>query len=204
MMDIKEIQISDIDGLFGFIYITLDNINGKYYIGQRAFARGWKQYLGSGIYLKRAIKKYGKENFNKIIIDVCSTKEELDKREIYWISHYDAVNNSLFYNISFGGTGGDTYASLDKEQLDDIKKRISNTLKGKNKGKFIGKNNPMSKTVDIIKDNEIIETCDTFKELVWWYINNYPKTSKQQNYKIAKKCLETGEKTEEGLLFKRK
>ena len=50
--------------MYGFIYITTNNLDGKKYIGQKSYSMpNWKRYLGSGIYLKRAIKKYGRENF---------------------------------------------------------------------------------------------------------------------------------------------
>lgn len=43
------------------IYITTNLINGKIYIGQSIHSN--KNYLGSGVKLKKAIDKYGTENF---------------------------------------------------------------------------------------------------------------------------------------------
>jgi hypothetical protein len=48
------------------IYKTTNLINGKIYIGQDSNDN--KNYLGSGLKLKRAIKKYSKENFIKEVI----------------------------------------------------------------------------------------------------------------------------------------
>ena len=50
---------------YGFVYITTNMINGKKYIGKRKYSTGWEKYLGSGKYLKNALKKYGKYNFIK-------------------------------------------------------------------------------------------------------------------------------------------
>ena len=96
--------------MYGFIYITTNNINGKKYIGQKKYdaCGNWKYYLGSGIILTKSIKKYGKENFSKEIIEECETKEQLNEREKYWISYYNAVDSDDFYNIAFGGDGGRT------------------------------------------------------------------------------------------------
>ena len=96
--------------MYGFIYITTNHINGKQYIGQRKYDRSgkWKDYLGSGIVLTRSIKKYGKENFSKEIVEECESKEKLNEREKYWISYYDAVDSDNFYNIASGGDGGRT------------------------------------------------------------------------------------------------
>ena len=104
--------------MYGFIYITTNHVNGKKYIGQKSYSQSnWKTYLGSGIYLNRAINKYGKENFSKEIIENCETKEILDEREKYWIDYYNAVESNDFYNIASGGEGGNTIAGYSEEQL---------------------------------------------------------------------------------------
>ena len=79
-------------------------INGKKYIGQDF--NNDPTYLGSGYVLKKSILKYGKENFKKEILEFCNNKHELNNREKYWISFFNAVNDSKFYNISDGGKGG--------------------------------------------------------------------------------------------------
>jgi len=82
-----------------FIYKTTNLINGKIYVGQQSTNN--KLYLGSGKLILRAIKKYGKENFKKTIIELCESCEELNNREIYWIK---ALNPE--YNLYPGGIGG--------------------------------------------------------------------------------------------------
>jgi group I intron endonuclease len=91
--------------IYMIIYKTTNLVNGKFYIGKDA--KNKKSYLGSGNILKEAIKKYGKENFKKEILEVCTSLEELSEREKYWIEKLDAIN--LGYNLTEGGTGGDTY-----------------------------------------------------------------------------------------------
>lgn len=53
-----------------FIYKTINLITSKIYIGQHNGS--YKNYLGSGVYLNRAIKKYGRNNFKKEIIEYCT------------------------------------------------------------------------------------------------------------------------------------
>jgi group I intron endonuclease len=86
------------------VYKTTNLINGKFYIGKDA--KNKKSYLGSGSILNQAIKKYGKENFIKETLEVCNNLEHLADREIYWIEKLNAVE--LGYNLTNGGTGGDT------------------------------------------------------------------------------------------------
>ena len=96
--------------MYGFIYITTNHINGKKYIGQKKYDKNekWKDYLGSGIVLTRALNKHGRENFSKEIIEECGSKKQLNEREKYWISYYNAVESDEFYNIASGGDGGRT------------------------------------------------------------------------------------------------
>ena len=85
------------------IYKTTNLVNGKQYIGRDS--RNNPNYLGSGVFLKRAINKYGKENFKKEIIEECSSFEELIEREEYWLIYCNAGDNPLFYNLQNCGKG---------------------------------------------------------------------------------------------------
>ena len=114
-----------------YIYKTTNLLNGKIYVGKRVYRKkddGW--YLGSGIYLKRAIKKYGRENFKKEILEWCDNKSYLCQREIYWINQLNSTNPKIGYNLSLGGEGG----NVGKEAY--IK--IGNKLRGKKKSKEFG------------------------------------------------------------------
>lgn len=94
--------------MYGYIYLTINKINRKTYVGQKSFKgkKAWDKdgYLGSGLLIVKAIKKYGKENFEKFLIQFCNTKEELDKQETFWIAEY-RKRNMTQYNIACGGHG---------------------------------------------------------------------------------------------------
>ena len=90
--------------MVGYIYITTNHVNNKRYIGRRTSSVFLAEnYLGSGIHLLNAVKKYGKENFTVELIEECETYDELVERETYYIKKYDAVNSTEFYNQSYGG-----------------------------------------------------------------------------------------------------
>jgi hypothetical protein len=99
---------------YGFIYITTNSVNGKGYIGQKKFDNGsrWKTYLGSGYHLQNAIKKYGKRNFQRNIVDIGFTEQELNDKEIEWIKLLNAVESEDFYNMI---DGGNTQESLSRK-----------------------------------------------------------------------------------------
>ena len=117
---------------YGFIYITTNLINNKKYIGQKIYKYDWKYYLGSGIALNSAIKKYGRKNFERKIIENCYSSEELDIREKYWINYFDAINNINFYNIAAGGDGGNTLAGYSKSDIKKVREKQRESLNGKN------------------------------------------------------------------------
>lgn len=90
--------------MYGYIYLTTNLINNKKYIGRRksSIFLG-TNYLGSGKHLKKAIIKYGKENFSVILLEECQTYDECVLREMYYIKLFNAVESSLYYNASYGG-----------------------------------------------------------------------------------------------------
>ena len=87
------------------IYKITNLINGKWYIGQDS--KNNPNYFGSGILIKKALKKYGKNNFYKEILQILSnnsTREDLNKAEQWWIEKLNAVSDENSYNIANGGS----------------------------------------------------------------------------------------------------
>jgi hypothetical protein len=80
------------------VYKTTNLVNGKSYIGKDKHNN--PNYLGSGKKLHAAIKKYGKENFKKEILEYCNTYDELRDREVFWIKKFNAALSTKFYNIA--------------------------------------------------------------------------------------------------------
>lgn len=90
---------------YGYIYLTVNTINGHKYIGQHHWEHPGidSKYYGSGKLLLQAIDKYGKENFCVHVLQWCKNQWDLDSREMAWIRFYDAVHSPEFYNIANGG-----------------------------------------------------------------------------------------------------
>lgn len=101
----------------GFIYKITNKINNKIYIGltRKTPQERWKMHINAAYNIhskdynalfKKAIRKYGVENFIVETIEECSTLEELKKREIYWIKYYNSYafdSNGWGYNSTRGG-----------------------------------------------------------------------------------------------------
>jgi group I intron endonuclease len=93
------------------IYKITNNFNNKIYIGQDR--NNNPSYFGSGKKIQRAIKKYGKENFVKEILEECIDENHMNEREVYWISKYNSQDRKIGYNISNGGKEGDRQIGQD-------------------------------------------------------------------------------------------
>jgi group I intron endonuclease len=126
--------------MYGFIYLTSNKINGKKYIGMCKQSHE-KYYLGSGKLLKLSIKKYGKENFERTILQECETFEELSEAERYWINHYKAVEDLNFYNLTSGGFGGNS--DYVKEYWSHLNKEERKLCRNWCVKPMVGENNPM-------------------------------------------------------------
>ena len=98
---------------FGFVYETTNTVNNMKYIGKCIYGRinNWETYLGSGLYLKRAIKKYGKEKFVRVILVEAYSDIELNQLEVYYISKRNAVESREYYNIKMTSICGDCFTT---------------------------------------------------------------------------------------------
>lgn len=102
------------------VYCHKNKINSKCYIGQTKYQDNphlrWKNgthYKGN---FKKAIDKYGWNNFEHIILINNLTKEDADYYESYYIDEYKSNNDKFGYNITNGGTKY-TYSTENKEKI---------------------------------------------------------------------------------------
>lgn len=91
-----------------FLYKTTNLINNKYYYGMHCTRNLKDGYLGSGKRLKYSINKYGKENFELIILKFYNSREELIDAEKELITEELILSDKLCMNINKGGKGGFT------------------------------------------------------------------------------------------------
>lgn len=98
------------------IYRIINNINGKTYIGQHKYTDINDRYMGSGILIHAAIKKYGRNNFTKeILYSRIKLRETANSLEIITIAK-ERERGKAEYNISAGGVSGLNGIKLSLEQ----------------------------------------------------------------------------------------
>lgn len=51
--------------MYHLVYMTTNLVNGKMYVGVHSTENLEDGYLGSGNLIKKAVKKYGRENFDR-------------------------------------------------------------------------------------------------------------------------------------------
>ena len=126
-----------------YVYCTHNKINGKKYIGSSRKTQVDPEYFGSGKLIRNAIKKYGINNFNRVIL----WEGTEDEREIeqYWLDYFDAANNPLFYNMTNDARGNNLHKQLTK---DEIQRKITESWSNKTPEeiKSIGKKITQQKT----------------------------------------------------------
>ena len=114
-----------------YIYRITNKVNGKTYIGQHKYRKLNDNYMGSGKLLKLAKKKYGKENFEKEILEFDIPNIDLanDWEQMYIL--FERAKGKAEYNIANGGQGR---LSISEE----TRRKLSESHKGQtawNKGK---------------------------------------------------------------------
>jgi hypothetical protein len=108
----------DISAWFGFVYRIICLSNGKKYIGKKQFwsnqkrpplkgktrsrrvtkESDWRKYYGSSNELKEDLKKYGKENFKREILELTTCKWESAYLELMWQLKENAILREDYYN----------------------------------------------------------------------------------------------------------
>lgn len=110
------------------IYMIKNKINNKAYIGQTIhnfdyrYAKKWWKNTHN-ILLKYSINKYGKENFEILILeDNINSLDELNQKEIYYIEKHQTYDQKFGYNLRLGGENGGACS-------EDMLKAMSETTK---------------------------------------------------------------------------
>lgn len=112
------------------VYRYRNVLTDESYVGQTTHnvnerAKNGKGYK-EGTKFREAIDKYGWDTFEQSILRLCTTQEDADYWEKYFIDKFDAINNG--YNTQSGGSG---VCMLDKHLSEETKNKISEANRGR-------------------------------------------------------------------------
>ena len=138
-----------------YIYETTNIENGKTYVGQHHCGNKYDDnaYLGSGLLIKKAIKKYGRKCFERKILYKVVSQQLADFLEISTIKKRKAIGKAE-YNLASGGFGhgrGDPSWNKGKKLSEEHKRKLSKSAK---------KRDPSTRVavgIDYSKQPELIE-----------------------------------------------
>ena len=118
--------------------------SGKIYIGKHKTDNIEDGYMGSGKMIKRAIKKYGIDRFNKDILHVFDNEQQMNDKEAELVNE-EFVLRTDSYNLCVGGQGGFSYVKLNPEQREKQKRAARKSMnKLHREGKVPRNNNPIN------------------------------------------------------------
>jgi group I intron endonuclease len=140
------------------IYLLINIINGKVYIGQtwrslkERFSSEGRGYAACP-YLYNAIKKYGWGNFESGKLAVVSSQKEANEAEDYFINFYSSRDPKLGYNIRGGGATG---------QLSNETKQKLSILNSGEKNHFFGKTHTTETKQKISENTKIYHRAGSY------------------------------------------
>lgn len=97
-------NVVDNNVVYNYFYKITNNINNKFYYGVHCTNNLNDGYMGSGVLINKAYKKYGKENFTKEIIKYFNTWEDAYEYEAQIVTE-ELVKDHQCYNLKPGGAG---------------------------------------------------------------------------------------------------
>lgn len=132
---------------YNFVYKTTHKESGKYYIGVHSTDNMDDGYLGSGTRIKRSVKKYGKDSFEREIIKYFDKNVDAYSYEKKLVT-LDTLKDTLCMNMDTGGRGRQPGYKMSEESRRKVgdasrgrvlskeaRDKISKVHKGKSKSK---------------------------------------------------------------------
>ena len=181
------------------IYKIINLINQKCYIGQTKGSlkkRFSAHKSDKKAVLYSAIQTYGSNNFVIKPIDYANSRAEAINKEVFWTEFFDTTNPNYGYNKVTGDSmlKGEKNPNYGKQIPQEIRQKISNTLKGR----YVGEKNPYygkqhsQETLEKISGKNHWTTRKSFSEETLQKKHDalYRKPSVRSR---SVRCIETGE-----------
>jgi len=180
-------QIITSDMKYSGIYLIINLINNKFYVGsaknlwQRKLThyRDLRNNKHKNTYLQNSYNKYGSQNFIVVLLEKVESKDDLIKREQHWIDTLDACNKDIAYNIC-----PTAESKLGLHHSEETKSKMSKSMKG------IKRTDEGKKNMSIAKSNPVIQcTIDGVYIQEWENATYASKILCISNSDISRTCI---------------
>lgn len=121
---------------FHILYKTTCLLTNRYYIGMHSTDNLEDNYIGSGKRLNYSIKKYGLENHQKEILELCETREALRNREKELVNP-EVMKDPLCMNLKLGGEGGWDHIWKDPKHIENKRIQLIEMTKFRHKNGLV-------------------------------------------------------------------
>ena len=148
------------------IYGIRNIVNNKIYIGSsNNIERRWKRHTTelnnkkhSNKYLEQAYHKYGSDNFDFIIIEICEENMLIEK-EIFHIQQYKSLNTKFGYNLKLP----QKHASLVSSTI--YSQNISKRMKGIKPSNFEEMQKNRWRTIEVYKNGNLYGIYESLRKV---------------------------------------
>lgn len=177
--------------MYHFVYKITNILNKKFYIGKHSTENLDDGYMGSGVVIRNAIKKYGKENFTKEIIKFFDSDQTAYEFEYEITEGIEKDKNS--YNQRRGGVGIQKGTVMSEETKEKMRNKVI-TQKTKDKisdghkkiiyqyslkGEFLNKYNSANDAAEFVGKKDATHITRTARgiqytafKFIWSYVND--------------------------------
>lgn len=122
MMEDKPLEIEDVENHVGMVYLIVNNLNGRKYVGKKFFWKtvkrpplkgkkrrrhvrmpsDWKTYYGSNKELNDYIDEHGLDNIERYVLRLCDSKSECSYYELKEQVDREVLFDDSYYNEFIG------------------------------------------------------------------------------------------------------
>jgi group I intron endonuclease len=135
------------------IYLVINTVNGKRYVGQTC--EGWKRRWDLHCwkadndpreYFTNAIKKHGKDSFLMEELEWVRGLEAANQAETFYISLFDTMDRTKGYNLTSGGNKGFVFSDETRERISRSQKALNRKMSPERKAALRETNSTRERT----------------------------------------------------------
>ena len=177
--------------MFYTIYQVTNKINGKIYIGKHQTTDLEDGYMGSGKLLRRSQEKYGIDNFEKKILFVFDSEDEMNAKEKELVTE-EFCSFDHTYNLCEGGHGGFSFINREGKNLYGKNGQSGYGMENLIDGKVLKQRLISEGKWDEFRENMSVSLKTYFEENGHWWVGKTHTEETKQKIAAANSISQSG------------